>query len=69
MLAVYVAALALLVGSVCTAFAHTFIDLYAQPCEGLVDILLGSGYEALRVGVLDAEYHVATMTAGKQVVI
>lgn len=67
--AVDVAALALLIGAVIAAFAHAFIDADAEPAERLVDIFLGSGHEAVGVGVLDAENHVAAVLAGEEVVI
>ncbi len=68
-LAIDVATLALLVGAIGSALAHTFVNLYAKPCERLVDIVLGSGHKTLRVGVLDAEYHVTAVTAGEKIVI
>ena len=57
------------VGAIGSALAHTFVNLYAKPCERLVDIVLGSGHKTLRVGVLDAEYHVTAVTAGEKIVI
>ena len=68
-LTVDVAALALLVGSVGSAFAHAFIDADAEPCEGLVDIVLGSGHKALGVGVFNSQDHFAPVLAGEEVVI
>ena len=67
--AVDVAALALLVGAVGATLAHTLVDLYAEPGQGFVDILLRSGHESLRVGVLDAENHVAAVAAREEIVI
>ena len=68
-LAVDVAALALLVGAVGSALSYALVDLYSEPCQGLVDVVLGTGHETLRIGVLDAEYHVAPCLAGEKVVI
>ena len=50
---VYFLAFALLVGAVGSAFAYAFVYAYAEPGQSLVDILLGSRHESLRVGVLD----------------
>ncbi len=69
MLAVNVAALALLVGAERAAFAHTLVNLDSEPCEGFIDIILGSGDKTLRVGVLDAQNHRAAVLAGKQIII
>ena len=69
MLAIDVTTFTLLVRAISSALAHTFVNLDAEPCERLVDIILGTGHETLRVGVLDAQYHVATVTAGEKVVI
>ncbi len=68
-LAVYVAAFALLVWSVGASFADTFVDAYAEPGKGLVDIVFGTGHESLRVGVFDTENHFAPVLAGKEIVI
>ena len=67
--AIDVTALALLVRPEITALAHTFVNADAQPFQGFVDIVLSARHKAGRVGVLDAENHVAAMLAGKQVVI
>ena len=69
MLAVNVAALALLVGAERATLAHTLVNLDAEPCEGFIDIILGSGDKTLRVGVLDAQNHRAAVLAGKQIII
>ena len=68
MLAVYVAAFALLVGSVGTTFADAFIDAYSEPSQGLVDIFFGSGHKALRVGILDSENHFTAVLTGEKIV-
>ena len=68
-LTIYVTTLALLVRAVFAAFAHTFVDSYAQPCQCFVDVIFGTGNEAGRIGVLDAENHVAAMLTGKKIVI
>ena len=67
--AVDVAALRLPVRTVGAPFAHTLVDAYAEPCQRLVDVVFGSRHEAVAVGVLDAEYHVAPVLAGEQVVV
>ena len=69
MLAIYIAALALLVGAVRATFAHAFVDAYTEPGEGFVYIVLGAWHEALRVGVFDAENHLAAVLTGKEVII
>jgi hypothetical protein len=69
MLAVYVAAFALFVGTERAALTHAFVNADAEPCESFVDVVLGSGDEALGVGVLDAQYHVAAVTTCEQVVV
>ena len=69
MLAIDVAAFALLVGTVGSAFTHTLVDTDSEPGQGFVDIVLGAGHKALRVGILDAEYHVAAMLAGKEIIV
>ena len=46
-LAVYVAALTLLVRAILSPFPHAFVNAYAKPCQSLVYILLGSGHESL----------------------
>ena len=68
-LAVDVAALALLVRAIRASLAHAFVDFDSEPCEGFIDIILGSGNEALRIGVLDSENHFAAVLARKKIVI
>ena len=46
-LAVDVTAFALLVGAVGASFADALVDADAQPCQGLVDVILGAGHETL----------------------
>ena len=64
-----VAALALTVGTLVATKRHTLVKLDAQPLETLNDIFLCPRHEARRVGILDAEYQVAAMLAGKQIII
>ncbi len=66
---IYVAALALAVGGVGTSRADTLVDLDAAPFERFDDILLGSRHEPLRVGILDAQDHLAAVTACEEVVV
>ena len=68
-LEVDLAPLALAVGGVGAADTDAFVDLDAAPAERLQDILLGSGDEALRVGILDAEDHRAPVLPGEEVVV
>ncbi len=67
--AVDIAALALLVRTIIATLAYTLVDLYAEPCERFIDILLGTRHETSAVGILDTENHVAPMFAGKKIVI
>jgi hypothetical protein len=69
MLAVYVAAFRLFVWTVCATFAHTLVDADSEPCERLVDIVLGSGHEAAAVGVFYTENHVAPVLAGENIIV
>ena len=63
--AVDVAALALFVGTVFATFTHALVDADAQPCQGLVDVLLGAGNETVGIGILDAKNHIAAVLTGK----
>ena len=63
------APLALAVGCVGAAGADTLVDLDAAPFERFDDILLGSRHEPLRVGILDAQDHLAAVTACEEVVV
>ena len=63
------AALALAIGSVRTTYAHTLVNLDAAPFERLNDIILGTRYETLRVGILDTQDHFTTVAASKQIVV
>ena len=64
-----VAALALTVGTLVATKRHTLVKLNAQPLETLDDIFLCTRHKARRIGVLNAEYQVAAMLTGKQIVI
>ena len=64
-----VAALALPVGAVVAALPHALVDAYAQPVEGLVDVVFGTGHKAVAVGILDAQYHGSAMLACKEIVV
>ena len=68
-LAVHGLAVALAVGAVGAADMHAFVKLYAQPVEGLDDVLFGTRHEACLVGVLDAQYHLAAVLAREEVVV
>ena len=48
---------------------NSFVGDDAAPLERFDDVLLGSGYETVRVGVLDAYDEVATSLLGIEVVI
>ena len=61
--------LALPVRAVLAAERDTLVELDAEPAERLDDIFFSSRYEAVAVGIFNAEHHVATMLAGKQVVV
>ncbi len=63
------APLALAVGCVGAAGADTFVDLDAAPLERFHDVVLGSRHEPLRVGILDAQDHLASVTACEEVVV
>ena len=63
-----VAALRLAVGTEIAALADSFVKFYSQPGECLVYIIFRSRHKAIGVGIFDAKYDVAAMTAGKQVV-
>ena len=69
MAAVDVASFALLVRAEFSTLAHTFVDAYAEPGQSFVDIVFGSGNEAVGVGVLDTENHVAAVLSCKKVII
>ena len=68
MLAINIATLRLLIGTVGATFAHTLVDTYAEPGQSLVDILLCAGHEAAAVSVLDTQDHVASMTTGEEII-
>ena len=63
------APLALAVGGVRPSDAHTFVDLDAAPFERFQNVILRSGDEPLRIGVLDAQDHRSLVPAGEQVVV
>ena len=46
----------------------TLVNVDSAPLQRLVDILLGHGHKALRVGILNAEDKLTPMTVGKEVV-
>ena len=62
-------ALVLAVRAVVAAEADALVELDAEPAERLQDIFLGSGHEACRVGVLDAEDELAAVLAGEEIVV
>ena len=64
-----VAALALAIRSFVATKRDSLVELDTQPAERLDDILLGTGHEAVRVGVLNTEHQVATVLTGKQIII
>ena len=68
-LAVHGFAVALAVRAVGTSDMDTFVELDAEPCEGLDDVVFGAWHEAGLVGILDAENHLAAILFGEQVVI
>ena len=63
------APLALAVGGVRPSDAHAFVDLDAAPFERFQNVILRSGDEPLRIGVLDAQDHRSLVPAGEQVVV
>ena len=58
-------ALALAIGSVRATNAHTLVNLDAAPTERLDDIILSTRNETLRVGILDTQNHLTTVTTSK----
>ena len=62
-------ALALAIRCVGATLADTLIDFDTTPFERLHNILLGSGNEALRVGILDTQDEFTAFLASKQIVI
>ena len=60
---------ALAVGGVRPSDAHAFVDLDAAPFERFQNVILRSGDEPLRIGVLDAQDHRSLVPAGEQVVV
>ena len=67
--AVDFAPLALAVGGVRPSDAHAFVDLDAAPFERFQNVILRSGDEPLRIGVLDTQDHRSLVPAGEQVVV
>ena len=51
------------------AHALAFINHDAHPGKGFQDVFFGAGHEAVLVGVLDAQEHLAAQLAGQQVVV
>ena len=68
-LLIYIAALALAIGTVVAAEAHTLVELNAQPAEALEDILLGAGHEAGAVSVFNTENQLTTMLTGEKIIV
>ena len=68
-LLVDIATLALTVGTVVATEAYALVELNAEPLEGFDDIVLSAGHEAIGVGILNAEHHVAAVLAGKEIVV
>ena len=64
-----VAALALTVGTLVASEGNAFVELDAQPLETLNDILLGTRHKTIAIRVFNAEYEVAAMLLGKQIII
>ena len=59
------ATLALAIRTIVASEANAFVELDAEPGQRLDDVGFGSGHEAARVGVLDAEDQVSTMLFSK----
>ena len=51
------------------AEAHALVELDAEPAERLDDVLFGTRYEAVGVGVLDAEDEVAAVLTCEEIVV
>ena len=66
---IYVAALALTVGSMLSAERHTFVKCYAEPLKRLYDIVFGSRHKAIGVCVFNAEHEVAAVLTREKIVI
>ncbi len=64
-----VATLTLTIGTMVAAKRHALVELDAQPFESLDDVILGSGNEAIAVGVLNAEHQIAAMLACEKIVV
>ncbi len=64
-----VATFALLVGAIFATFAHTFVEMDAEPMKGIGYVFLGPGHEATAVGVFNSENHVAPVLAGEDIVV
>ena len=60
---------ALTVGSMGAADTDAFVDLDAAPLQRFENVLLGSRYETLRVGILDAQDHRSAVLTGEKVVV
>ena len=68
-LLVDVATLRLAIRAMVAAKADTFVELYAQPTEGLENILLGTWHKAVRIGIFDAEYQFTAILLGEKIII
>ncbi len=66
---VCLATLALTIRSVGASDTDAFVDLDSAPLQGFDDVILGPRNETLRIGILDAQNHLAPVTAGEQIVI
>ncbi len=64
-----VAAFALSVRAVIASERYTFVKLDAEPSERFDYVFFGSGNETVGVGVLNAEYQIAAVLTGKQIVV
>ena len=49
--------------------AYSLVKLDAKPFERFNDVFFGTRHKAVGVGILDTEYQITSMLAGKQIVI
>ena len=64
-----VAALRLTIGTMVATKGDTFVKLDAEPLERLEDVLLGTRYKTLAVGVLNTEQELAAVLTSKKIII
>ena len=67
--AVDVFAFALAVRCVFATERDTFVELYTKPLERVYDIFFGTFHIAIGIGVFYPQYHCASVTASKEVVV